>query len=327
MNSIVEKEKISFVIPCYRSEHTIEMVVSEVIERYKEREEIYDYEIILVNDASPDHVWDTIEKLAKGNENITGIAFAKNFGQHAALLAGYRAATGDYIFSLDDDGQAPVESIYEMLDKLLEGYDVVYGKYPKIKQKRFRVIGSYINNKMAEVLLGKPKEIEGNSYFVMRRFVADEVVRYKNAYPYIGGLVFRTTKNIANVSVNQRERQSGKTGYTLVRLINLWLNGFTAFSIKPLRLVSWMGIGVAILGFAYMIWILIQRILRPETLLGWTSVMAVMLILGGIIIFVLGMIGEYIGRIYISLNDAPQYVIRNSIMTHESDKKQEEGND
>ena len=222
-------KKITFVIPCYRSEHTLENVVRELKERLKEREDAYDYEIILVNDASPDDVWRVIQKLCKEDTAITGISFARNFGQHAALLAGYAKATGDYVFSLDDDGQAPLEAIYDMVDKLEEGYDVVYGKYPDVKQSGFRRLGSYMNDKMSEILLGKPKHIEGNSFSVMRAFITKEIIRYKNAYPYIGGLVFRATKNIANVTVNQRERQSGTSGYTFKKLISLWMNGFTAF--------------------------------------------------------------------------------------------------
>lgn len=307
------KKKITFVIPCYRSEHTLEDVVNELKVQLKEREDRYEYEMVLVNDASPDGVWQVIRRLCEGDSAITGISFAQNFGQHAALLAGYAKATGDYVFSLDDDGQAPLESVYAMIDKLEEGYDVVYGKYPVVKQNGFRRLGSYMNHKMSEMLLGKPKDIEGNSFFVMRAFIAKEVIRYKNAYPYIEGLILRATKNIANVIVEQRERKSGTSGYTLWKLISLWMNGFTAFSIKPLRVVTFFGSIVACLGFLYMIWILIRRIIDPQILLGWSSIMAVLLILGGVILIALGMIGEYVGRIYISINDAPQYVIREEV--------------
>lgn len=307
------KKKITFVIPCYRSEHTLEDVVNELKVQLKEREDRYEYEMVLVNDASPDGVWQVIRQLCEGDSAITGISFAQNFGQHAALLAGYAKATGDYVFSLDDDGQAPLESVYAMIDKLEEGYDVVYGKYPVVKQNGFRRLGSYMNHKMSEMLLGKPKDIEGNSFFVMRAFIAKEVIRYKNAYPYIEGLILRATKNIANVIVEQRERKSGTSGYTLWKLISLWMNGFTAFSIKPLRVVTFFGSIVACLGFLYMIWILIRRIIDPQILLGWSSIMAVLLILGGVILIALGMIGEYVGRIYISINDAPQYVIREEV--------------
>lgn len=309
----MEKKKITFVIPCYRSEHTLGDVVNELRGHLKEREDKYEYEIVLVNDASPDGVWQVIRQLCEDDSAITGISFAQNFGQHAALLAGYAKATGDYVFSLDDDGQAPLESVYTMIDKLEEGYDVVYGKYPVVKQNGFRRFGSYMNHKMSEILLGKPKDIEGNSFFVMRAFIAKEVIRYKNAYPYIEGLILRATKNIANVIVEQRERKSGTSGYTLWKLISLWMNGFTAFSIKPLRVVTFFGSIVACLGFLYMIWILIRRIINPQILLGWSSIMAVLLILGGVILIALGMIGEYVGRIYISINDAPQYVIREEV--------------
>ena len=174
------KKKISFVIPCYGSQKTLNDVVVELIATIQQRKEQYEYEIILVNDFSPDKVWDVITDLAKKNRNIKGISFSRNFGQHAALLAGYGQATGDIVISMDDDGQAPVESIYDLVDKLEEGYDVVYGRYEQMKQNWFRIFGSIVNEKMEEVLLGKPKDLRGTSFFVLKRFVLDEIIRYTN---------------------------------------------------------------------------------------------------------------------------------------------------
>ncbi|MDD6207339.1 MAG: glycosyltransferase family 2 protein [Clostridiales bacterium] len=304
------KKKISFVIPCYGSQKTLNDVVVELIATIQQRKEQYEYEIILVNDFSPDKVWDVITDLAKKNRNIKGISFSRNFGQHAALLAGYGQATGDIVISMDDDGQAPVESIYDLVDKLEEGYDVVYGRYEQMKQNWFRIFGSIVNEKMEEVLLGKPKDLRGTSFFAMKRFVVDEIIRYKNSYPYIGGLVFRTTKNIGNVTVKQRERQDGKSGYTLKKLLKLWINGFTAFSEKPLRLATILGLVCAAGGFLYGIVTVIHKILNPQIQMGYSSILSVILFIGGVIMFLLGMIGEYIGRIYISINDAPQFVIK-----------------
>lgn len=301
---------ISFVIPCYGSEHTIEDVVEELIDQYSSRKDRYEYEIILVNDCSPDNVWEVIKKLATNNPNISGISLARNFGQHAALMAGYSKCSGDIIFSLDDDGQAPLESIYPLIDKLDEGYDVVFGKIREIMQSKFRIFGSYINAKMCEFLLGKPPNIGVSSFFVTRRFVIKEILRYNNSYPYIGGLLFRTTKNMADVEINQRERQSGESGYNLKKLIKLWLNGFTAFSEKPLRIATLLGLVCAALGFCYGLFVVIRKLIYPQIPMGYSSIMAVMLFIGGMIMLLLGMIGEYIGRIYISINNAPQYVMR-----------------
>lgn len=304
------RKKISFVIPCYGSQRTLDGVVTELISTFQQRKDQYEYEIILVNDASPDQVWDVITNLSKRDANIKGISFSRNFGQHAALLAGYGKSSGDIVISLDDDGQAPVESIFELVDKLEEGYDVVYGRYVQMKQSWFRVFGSYVNEKMEEVLLGKPKNLRGTSFFAMKRFVVDEIVRYKNSYPYIGGLVFRTTKNIGNVTVNQRKRQDGRSGYTFKKLLKLWINGFTAFSEKPLRLATVLGLFCAAGGFLYGIITVVRKILNSQIQMGYSSILAVILFIGGVIMFLLGMIGEYIGRIYISINDAPQFVIK-----------------
>lgn len=306
---------ISFVIPCYGSEYTIENVVNELILQLNEKGN-YRYEIILVNDCSPDNVWEVIKKLAVNNPNIIGISLARNFGQHAALMAGYSKCNGDIIFSLDDDGQAPIESIHPLIEKLLEGYDVVFGKIKEIKQSKFRIIGSYINVKMCEFLLGKPRNIGISSFWVTRRFVIDEILRYHNSYPYIGGLLFRTTKNMADVEINQRERQNGTSGYNLKKLIKLWVNGFTAFSEKPLRIATFLGVLCAALGFCYGVFVVVRKFIYPQMPIGYSSVMAVILFIGGMIMLLLGMIGEYVGRIYISINNAPQYVIRE--MTKES---------
>ena len=301
---------ISFVIPCYGSEFTIEDVVEELITEVNSRRDSYDYEIILVNDCSPDNVWEVIKRLAAKNSHISGISLARNFGQHAALMAGYSKCNGDIVFSLDDDGQAPIEAVYLLIDKLNEGYDVVFGKNKEIKQSKFRIMGSYINKRMTEILLDKPKDIGVSSFGVSRRFVIEEILKYNNPYPYVGGLLFRTTRNMMDVEINQRERQRGKSGYNLKKLIRLWLNGFTAFSEKPLRIATFLGIICAALGFGYGLYVVIRKLIYPQMPMGYSSVMAAILFIGGMIMLLLGMIGEYIGRIYISINNAPQYVIR-----------------
>lgn len=300
--------KISVVIPCYGSEQTIEEVVKEVTKTLETREN--SYEIILVNDCSPDNVWQKIVQLSKKQANIKGICLAKNFGQHSALMAGYRKSTGDIVISMDDDGQTPADELYKLVDKLDEGCDVVYATYDNKQHNGFRNFGSKVNDYMCEKLLGKPKGLMVTSYFAARRFVIDEICRYQNPYTYVIGLVFRATKNIGTVAVKHRARTQGNSGYTLVKLIGLWMNGFTAFSVKPLRIATMSGVIFAILGFLYVIFILINKFTNPAVPVGWSSTIAAVMIVGGIILCMLGMIGEYLGRIYISINDAPQYVIK-----------------
>lgn len=308
--------KVSFVIPCYRSEKTLSLVVDEIITTVKDKA---DFEIVLVNDSSPDNTFGVISELCKKYNNIIGVNFAQNFGQHAALMAGMRQTSGDIVICLDDDGQTPANEAFKLIDKLEEGYDVVYAKYGNKKHSVFRNFGSKVNSLMTESMLAKPKKLFISSYFAARRFVVDEILEYENPYPYVIGLILRTTKNIANVEVNHRQREIGKSGYTLKKLISLWVNGFTAFSVKPLRLATIGGVVVAIIGFLSFICTIINKIINPDVPLGWSSTMAVLLILGGLILLVLGMIGEYIGRIYICINNSPQYVIREIVKNEKSE--------
>lgn len=315
------KELLSFVIPCYRSEKTITSVIDEIIDKCDEKSELFDYEIVLINDCSPDNVWSVIKELTEKNKRIKAAAFARNFGQHAALMAGYKRCSGDIIITLDDDGQSPIDAIYDLVDAIHEGYDVVYGKYVQKKSSFFRVWGSSVNKKMSEMLLGKPKDITTNSFFGMKRFVAEEMVRYENSYPYIEGLIMRTTRNIKNVTVMQRERQIGRSGYTLGKLISLWVNGFTAFSVKPLRIATIAGCICAFVGFIVGLILVIQKLLNPDIAAGYTSLISVMLLIGGLQMLMLGLVGEYIGRIYISINNSPQYVIKEEINLEQNEKQ------
>ena len=313
-------EKLSFVIPCYGSETTIEIVVNEIRETLKQRPE-YDYEIILVNDCSPDRVWPRIRALALADSHITGIDLAKNFGQHAALMAGYRHCTGDLIISLDDDGQTPACELFTLVDKMKEGWDVVYASYAHKMHSGFRNFGTWMNERMTESLIGKPKGLRVTSYFIMRRFIADEILRYENAYPYIEGLIFRATRNIANVPVTHHERMVGESGYTFSKLLALWFTGFTAFSVKPLRIATFCGSACACIGFLYGIYVVIRKLVDSSIEMGWSSIIASIFFLGGLILIMLGMIGEYIGRIYISINNAPQYTIRQVVTADSSSDK------
>lgn len=301
--------KLSFVIPCYRSENTIETVVQEICDTVATRSGT-DYEIVLVNDCSPDGVWQVIKRLAANDNHIKGICLAKNFGQHCALMAGYGQATGDYVISLDDDGQTPASESFKLVDKLEDGFDVVYGYYEHSAQHLFRRFGTWVNKKMAEAIIGQPKTLRTTSFFIMRKFIVEEIVRYPHPFAYISGLVFRATKNLGNVEVQHRRRIEGESGYTIAGLIGLWINGFTAFSVKPLRAATFIGLLCALVGFVAGLYVVYQKFLNPEIPVGYTSMLATLLFVGGMIMFLLGLIGEYVGRIYISINQSPQYVVR-----------------
>lgn len=308
----MRKNVISFVIPCYCSEDTIEAVIQEIIDEVA-KQDIYQYEIILVNDCSTDHTSTVLKDLAEKNHNIVIVEFAKNFGQPAAILAGFQKVTGEYMVCMDDDGQMPVESVFDLIRALEDGADVVFGRYDSPKQNVFRNIGSRVNVWMSEVLLSKPKDLYISSFWAARRYVIDELVKYDAAYPYMAGLLLRTTRNMVNIPVVHRPRESGSSGYTFFKLLNLWLNGFTAFSVKPLRFATFCGIFCAAIGFIFSIVMVIRKFLNPDILIGYASTITVILFIGGMLMMLLGLVGEYVGRIYISINKAPQYVIRGVI--------------
>lgn len=309
-------KKVSFVIPCYRSALTIGNVVKEIQDTMQSLTQ-YSYEIILVNDCSPDETFDVITKLCEEHENICGVDLAKNFGQHGALMAGFHQVSGDILVCLDDDGQTPADEVGKLLAEIEAGQDVVYASYEHKKHSLFRNFGSWMNEKMAQFLLGKPKELFVSSYFAARRFIVDEMLRYENAYPYVIGLVLRTTKRISNVPVQHREREIGTSGYTLGKLLGLWFNGFTAFSTKPLRVATFSGGVFAVLGFAYGIYTIVKKFVNPAVPMGFSSTMAALMFIGGMLMIMLGLIGEYIGRMYICMNSAPQFVVRDLIPTKE----------
>ena len=302
-------KKVSFVIPCYRSENTLPHVVAEIQEKMGTLTG-YEYDIFLVNDCSPDNTWETIQKLCAENENIKGIGFARNFGQHAALMAGLRYSDGDYVVCLDDDGQTPADEVDKLLAKLEEGFDAVYASYDHKQHTVFRNLGSKVNELMLRMMLNKPADLYISSYFAVKRFVVEDMIRYENSYPYVIGLVLRATRNITNVAVNHREREEGASGYTLKKLFSLWFNGFTAFSVKPLRIATTLGGASAIVGFLYGLYTIIKRFVNPDVPMGFSAMMSAIVFFGGMMMLMLGLIGEYIGRIYISLNNSPQYVIR-----------------
>ena len=313
---VKDRETVSFVIPCYRSEKTVGGVVDEIKDTMNTLSE-YDYEIILVNDSSPDNTMGAIRTLCGENDFITGVDLAKNFGQHAALMAGMRLSKGDIVVCLDDDGQTPANEVGKLLEKLKEGYDVCYASYGHKQHNGFRNFGSKVNELMTRIMLGKPKELYISSYFAVKRFVVDDMLRYEQPFSYVIGLVLRSTKNITNVEVNHRAREVGHSGYTLRKLFGLWFNGFTAFSIKPLRIATFVGCVCACTGFLYGIYTIIKKLVLVDVEAGFSATMSVMVFIGGMLMLMLGMIGEYVGRIYLCINNTPQYVIREVIRKEE----------
>ena len=312
-------EKVSFVIPCYRSEQTLSSVVQEICDTMDAMAECYTYEIILIDDCSPDQTYQQIRSIAGSHKNIIGASLARNFGQHSAIMAGFHYVSGDIVVCLDDDGQTPASEVGKLLRKMDEGFDVVYAQYAFKHHSAFRNLGSRMNSLMAEIMLDKPKELFLSSYFAARRFVIEEMKRYDGAFPYVIGLVLRSTKRVANVVVNHRDRLCGVSGYNMGKLLSLWLNGFTAFSVKPLRAASYLGVASAFFGMCYLVYVIALWFVANSAPPGWSTLIGITLILGGSIMLMLGLIGEYVGRIYMCINNTPQYLVREQIHSADMD--------
>lgn len=305
--------KVSIVIGLYNSEKTIQNVIDEITLVFSTQEK-YTYEIILVDDYSPDGVYELVKKIAKEDQRIKVLHLSKNVGQTNAVMEGYRYAQGDYIVEMDDDMQMPAAAILDMLHMLEErNYDVVFARYPEQKESAFRRFGSKINNKMTEIMLGKPRDIRINSFFVMRQFVAQEMIKYANNFPYLYGIIFAITKNVANLDVNHRERTNGKSNYTFRKLFGLWLNGFLNFSVQPLRFAVRLGATITIVSFIIAVILIIQRLFGDTQAIGWTSTIVVIIFFSGVQLLGIGLLGEYLGRLYLSASKLPRATIRETI--------------
>lgn len=317
-------KKVSAVIGLYNSEKTIGDVIKELKEAFNESGK-YELEMVLVDDHSPDNVYQLVKGYAKEDKSIKVIHLAKNSGQTNAVIEGYRHATGEYIIEMDDDLQMPAREAVRMVEHLEENdYDVVFAKYAEQKESFGRRLGSKINNKMTQIMLKKPKEIRVNSFFVMREFVKDDMIKYSNHYPYVYGMIFGITNNVGNLTVEHRERAYGKSNYTFKKLVGLWTNGFLNFSVEPLRVATKLGTIIASISFVVAIVLIIQRILYPTKSMGWSSLMVTIIFFSGVQLLGMGLLGEYLGRQYISDSGMPRVSVKEKINCDDEDGKEKE---
>ena len=302
------RRRLSAVIPVYRGAATIGPLVQR-LEAELQRD--FDLEIVLVNDGSPDHSATVCREIASQRPHVRFVDLARNFGEHNAVMAGLCHCTGDVVVVLDDDFQNPPDEVKKLVDELEKGFDVVWSRYEAKRHHWFRNLGSRFNDRIATMMLGKPHDLYLSSFKAFTRFVKDEVTRYKGPFPYLDGLILRVTRNYGTVLCRHDERQEGKSGYTLKKLVSLWLNMFTSFSVLPLRIASFLGLFVALLGVAFAAWFFVEGMLHPEIQRGWASIIVTLLIASGIQLLVLGMIGEYLGRLFLQDSGRPQFVVRN----------------
>ncbi|MBR3314409.1 MAG: glycosyltransferase [Atopobiaceae bacterium] len=294
------RRTISFTISCYRSEHTIEQVINEIIDIVN-ASNLYDYEIICVNDCSPDNVIDVLKRLSKNNSHIKVIDMARNSGKHAGLLAAYHYVTGEYVVAVDDDGESPIQHLWELIDALDEGADVAIARYTKREVSGIKRLESSINDYIIRKLMQKPKGLVFSNFIARKRFVCDYLMQYCGPYPNLEGATLSITRNIVMIDMPERARISGKSGFTFIRGFNLFINGCTTYSYALFHFALILSIACIVLAFVHAIILILNEQSLYE---------AIILILFSFVFFFIYLLGEYVGRAYMNLNSIPQYVIR-----------------
>lgn len=307
-------KEISVVIPVYKSEKCIPELTKQISDALKD----FSWELILVNDCSPDNSWTEIKKVAAENNNITGINLRKNGGQDLAILAGLNHAKGKWIVIMDDDLQHSPYDIPKLYAQAQKGFDVVYADFKQKKQKLWKNLGSWLNGKVSEITLGKPKGIYLSPFKIISSSVVKEMCKLNNLFPYIDGLIFQVTKNITQINIEHHKREYGKSNFTLVKSMQVFFRMMFGFSTFPLNFATYIGFFSSTMGFVLAIYFLVKFLLGLEPLTGWTSLIMVILILGGLILLALGIIGKYIGQMYLTINNSPKYIVKETVGYEES---------
>lgn len=300
---------VSIVVPVYRSAPILPALVDETLQAMRGLELDSRFEIVFVNDASPDNSWDAIRQLSERHPFVTGVRLRKNVGQHNALMAGLRQARGELVVLMDDDLQHPPQAIGEMIAALSQGFDVCYTRYRNRQHALWKRLGSKFNDYIAGLLLNKPRNLYLSSFKAIRRPVVDEMVKYDGPYTYVDGLILGITGSITSVDINHRSRLEGTSNYTLRKLISLWMKMATSFSVGPLRLATYLGFLLSAASALMILFVVVSRLTHPDFAPGWASLMAAILLIGGIQTFCIGLIGEYLGRTYLKINGKPQYSV------------------
>lgn len=316
----MNKKLISIIIPCYRSALTLPNVITEIRGEF-EKQDKYDYQIILANDGSPDNTFEVIEKICESDNRIIGLNLSRNFGQASAKMSALGYADGEITVFMDDDGQHPASGIFPIAEKVEEGFDLVYAHFPHKKHSLFKKFTSALAGRIGVAIGSSVKGIHKSSFIGWSRFSLESLRKYHSPFPASGSYLLNLTKKVANVEVEHRPRLEGKSNYTLKKMVTLWLNFLTSFSVVPLRIASFSGAICALAGFLFGAFTIIRKIIVPQISAGYTSTIAIVLFIGGMIMMMLGLIGEYIGRIYMTVSDLPQYKIRDVV---NSNKKEAE---
>jgi undecaprenyl-phosphate 4-deoxy-4-formamido-L-arabinose transferase len=299
---------LSFVIPLYNSAETIGALVKDI----EALSIAGGHEIILINDGSRDATARVCRELIDVSRvPITYIEHARNFGEHNAVLTGWRQARGAHLVNLDDDGQQPPGEAVRLWQHAQQtGADVVFGHYVEKQHAAWRNLGSWFTNRMTDWALEKPAGFYLSSFRCVTAFVAQQVAKNSGPAPYIDGLILQVSQRISSLEVRHEQRKAGASGYTFRRLVRLWLSAWINFSVLPLRVATVLGLIMGLLGVMGFVWVVWLRFTEQGPAFGWGSLMAALFVFGGAQLVLLGVIGEYIGRMFLAVNQRPQSVVR-----------------
>ena len=307
---------LTFLIPLYHSAETIAALVHEIAALSIEG----GHEIVLVDDGSSDGTAEVCRQLlAEAKVPITFVSHARNFGEHNAVLTGLRMARGSYIVTMDDDGQNPPsegQRLYEFARA--QKLDVVFARHPEKQHHAWRNLTSALNEKVSDWILDKPRGFYVSTFRCMSGWLAQELGKNTGPFPYIDGLILQATQRIGTLDVSHQKRVAGKSGYTLRKLVQLWLSTIVNFSVMPLRIATILGITIAGTGLLGMAWVLYTSVKDQRVVLDWESLMSVFLTFSGIQLVILGLLGEYLGRLVQTINQRPQSVVREVLRSAET---------
>ena len=311
MQNTSNRPEISIVVPVYNSHECVAELSRQIEDALKD----FSYEQIMVNDCSRDSSWDEIQKVCTQNKNVIGINLRKNGGQDSAILTGLNYSRGNWVIIMDDDLQHSPYDIPKLYEEAQKGYDVVYANFDSKKQKLWKNLGSWFNGKISEIALQKPKEVYLSPFKILCRGVVQEMIKFNNLFPYIDGLIFQVTRNITQIPIEHHKRELGKSNYNLAKSIKVFLRMLFGFSTMPLNIASYTGFISAIIGLILAIVYAVEYFMGKADVTGWTTLVILILVLGGGILVSLGIIGRYIGQVYLTVNNQPKFIIKETLNT------------